>query len=132
MKKNTRAGRWNLVTVWKQQQSIKLNLEASADERCQFLAKSITDRQSNWTRKFAPTHEAQIAKTVVLTTSESAAPFHPTVTTDPPSLSPRSTRKRVNQYIYDIDVAEQLEHLRTLQVQGTWLQWSRAHAPRSF
>ena len=123
----------NLVTVWKQQQSIKLNLlEASADKRCQFLAKSISDRQSNWARKFAPAREAQIAKTVVLANSESAAPFHPTVTTDPP-LSPRSTRKRVNQYIHDIDVAEQLEHLRTLQVQGKWLQWSeRMHQDLSW
>ena len=123
----------NLVTVWKQQQSIKLNLlEASADKRCQFLAKSISDRQSNWARKFAPAREAQIAKTVVLANSERAAPFHPTVTTDPP-LSPRSTRKRVNQYIHDIDVAEQLEHLRTLQVQGKWLQWSeRMHQDLSW
>ena len=125
----------NLVTVWKQQQSIKLNLlEASADERCQFLAKSISDRQSNWTRtcQFASAREAQIAKTVVLANSESTAPFHPTFTTDPP-LSPRSTRKRVNQYIHDIDVAEQLEHLRTLQVQGKWLQWSeRMHQDLSW
>ena len=59
----------NLVTVCNL-------LEASADERCQFLAKSINDRQSNWTRKLAPAREAQIAKTVVLENSESAAPFH--------------------------------------------------------
>ena len=29
------------------------------------------------------------------------------------------------QYVHDIDVAEQLDHLRTLQLQGRWLDWSR-------
>ena len=48
-------------------------------------------------------------------------PAAPSVDRPPPS--PRTIRKRVNQYIHDIDIAEQLDHLRTFQLQGRWLDW---------
>ena len=79
-----------------------------------------------------PLMKLTLPKRWSLRTRKVQPPFHPTVTMDPP-LSPRSTRKRVNQYIHDIDVAEQLEHLRTLQVQGKWPQWSeRMHQDLSW
>ena len=117
----------NLITLWKQQQHIKLSLlESSSDERCRLIAEDLARRQSEWTRKFAPAREAQIAKTVVISNSAQTTAFDPaapSVDRSPPS--PRTIRKRVNQYIHDIDVAEQLDHLRTLQLQGRWLDWSR-------
>ena len=119
----------NLITLWKQQQHIKLSLlESFSDERCRLIAEDLARRQSEWTRKFAPAREAQIAKTVVISNSAQTTAFDlaaPSVDRPPPS--PRMIRncKRVNQYIHDIDVAEQLDHLRTLQLQGRWLDWSR-------
>ena len=117
----------NLITLWKQQQHIKLSLlESSSDERCRLIAEALARRQSEWTRKFAPAREAQIAKTVVISNSAQTTAFDPAApSVDRPPPSPRTIRKRVNQYIHDIDVAEQLDHLRTLQLQGRWLDWSR-------
>ena len=117
----------NLITLWKQQQHIKLSLlESSSDERCRLIAEDLTRRQSEWTRKFDPAREAQIAKTVVISNSAQTTAFDPAApSVDRPPPSPRTIRKRVNQYIHDIDVAEQLDHLRTLQLQGRWLDWSR-------
>ena len=66
--------------------------------------------------------EAQITKTFVISTSAQTTDFDPAA----PSVDRAPTiRKRLNQYIHDIDVAEQLDHLRTLQLQGRWLEWSR-------
>ena len=51
--------------------------------------------------------------------------FDPTAgTTGGPPLSPQTIRKQENKYIHDIDVAEQLEHLQKLQLQGRWIDWS--------
>ena len=86
----------------------------------------MTRRQSKWTRKFAPAREAQCAKTVIVSNSAQMTAFDPTAgTTDAPPLSPQAIRKQVNKYIRDIDVAEQLEHLRKLQLQGKWIDWSK-------
>ena len=64
--------------------------------------------------------------TVVISNSAQTTAFDPAApSVDRPPPSPRTIRKRVNQYIHDIDVAEQLDHLRTLQLQGRWLDWSR-------
>ena len=117
----------NLITLWKQQQHIKLSLlESSSDERCRLIAEDLARRQSEWIRKFAPAREAQNAKTVVISNSAQTTAFDPAApSVDRPPPSPRTIRKRVNQYIHDIDVAEQLDHLRTLQLQGRWLDWSR-------
>ena len=117
----------NLVTLWKQQQHIKLSLlESSSDERCRLIAEQVAQRQSKWTRKFAPAREAQCAKTVVVANSAQMTVFDPTTrSADVPPLSPRSVRKKVNQYIREIDVAEQLERLQKLQLQGRWIEWSK-------
>ena len=117
----------NLITLWKQQQHIKLSLlESSSDERCRLIAEDLARRLSKWTRKFAPAREAQIAKTVVISNSTQTTAFDPAApSVDRPPPSPRAIRKRVNQDIHDIDEAEQLDHLRTLQLQERWLDWSR-------
>ena len=68
----------------------------------------------------------QITKTVVLSNTAQTTAFNPAVPSvvcPPPSL--KTICKRVNQHIHDIDVAKQLEHLRTLRIQGRWLDWSR-------
>ena len=121
----------NLVTLWKQQQHIRLSLlESSSDERYRLIADLVTRRQSKWTRKFAPAEEAQCTKTVIVSNSAQMTAFDPTAgTTDAPPLSPQTIRKQVNKYIRDIDVAEQLEHLRKLQLQEKWIDWSNHMHP---
>ena len=67
-------------------------------------------------------HQCTINKTVVISISVQTTAFDPaapSVDRPPPSL--RTIHKRVNQYIHDIDEAGQLDHLRTLQLQGCWL-----------
>ena len=102
----------NLVTLWKQQQNVKINiLESSTDPRCQALAANICERQKQWSRKFAPAVSAACARTVVEANE---------------GTQTRNTiRKKVNKYIKDIDVGEQLRHLQELRVQGRWLEWSK-------
>ena len=91
----------NLITLWKQQQHIKLSLlESSSDERCRLIAEDLARRQSEWTRKFAPARETEIAKTVVISNSAQTTAFDPAApSVDRPPPSPRTIRKRVNQYI---------------------------------
>ena len=98
----------NLITPWKQQQYIKLCLLSSTlDECCWLIAEYLARWQSEWTRKFTLAREAQIAKTVVLSNSTQTTAFDPAApSVDHPPPSPRTIRKRVNQYIHDIDVAE--------------------------
>ena len=58
--------------------------------------------------------------------------------TDPPSLIQHTTaerkqqakqqqpiRRQGNSYIKDLDIGSQLDHLKALQVQGRWLEWSQ-------
>ena len=97
-----------------------------SEKRCRLIAEDLARQQSEWTRKFAPAREAQIAKTVVISNSAQTTAFDPVaLSVDRAPPSPRTIRKQVNQYIHDIDVAEQLDHLRTIQLQGRWLDWSR-------
>ena len=64
-------------------------------------------------------------RSVVISNSEQTTAFDPAApSVHRPPPSPRTISKRVNQSIHDIDVA-QLDHLRSLQLWGRWLDWSR-------
>lgn len=127
----------NLVTLWKQQQHIKLSLlQTSPDPRCQSLYESIYHRQEKWLRKFAPAVEAECARTVVIASlqaeTQNMAPLAaPCQKPQRPfsrsqnRVQDRVVRHGVNSYIREIDVAQQLERLRSLQVQGRWLEWTQ-------
>ena len=63
---------------------------------------------------------------VIISNSEQTTAFDPAApSVHRPPPSPRTIRKRVNQSIHDIHVAQQLNQLRTLQLWGRWLDWSR-------
>ena len=50
----------SLTTLWKQQQHVKFNLlQTSLDPRCKSVAAVICKRQEHWSRKFAPTVDAE-------------------------------------------------------------------------
>ena len=117
----------NLETLWKQQQHIRLSLlHSSTDHRCKAVLEIICKRQGSWTKKFAPAVLFQGVQTVVESN------------TDPPSLIQHTTaerkqqtkqqqpiRRQGNSYIKDLDIGSQLGHLKSLQVQGRWLEWSQ-------
>ena len=117
----------NLETLWKQQQHIRLSLlHSSTDHRCKAVLEIICKRQGSWTKKFAPAVLFQCVQTVVESN------------TDPPSLIQHTTaerkqqtkqqqpiRRQGNSYIKDLDIGSQLDHLKSLQVQGRWLEWSQ-------
>ena len=116
-----------LETLWKQQQHIHLSLlHSSTDHRCKAELEIICKRQGSWTKKFAPAVLFQCVRTVVESN------------TDPPSLIQHTTaereqqvkqqqpnRRQGNGYIKDLDISSQLDHLKSLQVQGRWLEWSQ-------
>ena len=116
----------SLTTLWKQQQHVKFNLlQTSLDPRCKSVAAVICKRQEHWPRKFAPTVLAENCRTIVEANNQTDDSRTATLTSvQPPPLRHRDVRRKVNTYIRDIDVAEQLEKLRTLQIQGRWLEWS--------
>ena len=122
----------NLCTFWKQQQGVKFEfLRKSLDPRCRKLHDIILARQGKWKRRFAPAVEVACATTVV--ESNTAAMSRPSsirqglgfssnTSTSPPSNS--TLRHQVSSHLRAIDVEEQLSRLKTLQLQGRWLEWS--------
>ena len=119
----------NLETLWKQQQNIKLSLlRSSGDHRCQDVLELICQRQGSWTKKFAPAVLSQCAQTVAEANIDPPAAQvlcpESTQSQPPARQQTQSVRRRANKYIRDLDVGSQLEHLRSLQVQGRWLEWS--------
>lgn len=116
----------SLTTVWKQQQHVKFNLlQTSLDPRCKSLAAIICKRQDRWSRKFAPVVLAEDCRVIVEANCQIVESQNATLPSPQhPPLSHRDVRRKVNSYIRDIDVTEQLDKLRTLQMQGRWLEWS--------
>ena len=118
-----------LPTFWKQMQAVRLDLlRHSADPRCCRLYDMLVRRQSRWARKYPPAVEHACAATVV----DANPPASSTQSTQQ-SLRPREPRlddrrqrprKRILNIIRDIDIEEQLAKLRTLQIQGRWLEWT--------
>ena len=115
----------NLITLRKQQQHIRLRLlESSSNGRCWLIASLVTRRQSNWTRKFTPAREAQCAKTVIsVSNSAQMTAYDPTAGNNWRSASFPTDFSETGKYkyIHDIDVAEQLQYNRKLQLQGRWI-----------
>ena len=114
----------NLETLWKQQQIIKLSLLRSSDDhRCQDVLELICQRQGSLTKKFAPAVVSPFAQTVAEANIDPPAAQmlcpERTEWCEPPVRQPtQSVRWQANKYIRDLDVGSQLEHLRSLQVQG--------------
>ena len=124
----------NLCTYWKQQQGVKFELlRNSADPRCRKLHATVLARQGSWRKRFAPAVEVACASTVVqsnLTTAsrppssarEGLGLSKPTNSQTHPSSA--TLRQRLSSHLRVIDVEEQLSRLKTLQLQGRWLEWS--------
>ena len=124
----------NLCTYWKQQQGVKFELlRNSADPRCRKLHATVLARQGSWRKRFAPAVEVACASTVVqsnLTTAsrppssvrEGLGLSKPTNSQTRPSSA--TLRQRLSSHLRVIDVEEQLSRLKTLQLQGRWLEWS--------
>ena len=124
----------NLCTYWKQQQGVKFELlRNSADPRCRKLHATVLARQGSWRKRFAPAVEVACASTVVqsnLTTAsrppssvrEGLGLSKPANSQTRPSSA--TLRQRLSSHLRVIDVEEQLSRLKTLQLQGRWLEWS--------
>ena len=122
----------NLCTYWKQQQGVKFELlRNSADPRCRKLHATILARQGSWRKRFAPAVEVACPSTVVqanLTTVSRPPSFtreglglsKPTNSQIRPSSA--ALRQRLSSHLRVIDVEEQLSKLKTLQLQGRWLE----------
>ena len=123
-------GRFRRATVRKRRifsssRNVEVSITSRFDQKHKLPEESRNSLGSTefW---FSARQEAQFAKTVVLSKSEKTTalePAMPAVDRSPPS--PRTIRKRVNQYNPDIDVIERLEDLCTLQLYGLWLDWSK-------
>ena len=85
-------------------------------------------KQGSWTKKFAPAVLCQCAQTVAEANIDPPAAqvlcAESTQSQPPARQQTQSVRRRANKYIRDLDVGSQLEHLKSLQVQGRWLEWS--------
>ena len=119
-----------LCTFWKQGVMFNL-LRKSLDPRCRKLHNIILARQGKWKRRFAPDVEVSRATTVVEynmaamnrpSSVHQGLGFSSNTSTSPPSNS--TLRHQVSSHLRAIDVEEQLSRLKTLQLQGRWLEWS--------
>ena len=124
----------NLCTYWKQQQGVKFELlRTSTDPRCRKLYTVILARQGSWRKRFAPAVEVACASTVIQANQsavgkpassarEGLGLSRPSPNQNRPSNA--TLRRCLSSYLRVIDVEEQLSHLKTLQLQGRWLEWS--------
>ena len=117
----------SIVTYWKQMQLVRLDiLKHSADVRCCRLYDNLLQRQSTWSRKFPAAVEHACATTVVEANPTPASPQN-LLTSESESRSLQrhpSDRKRLLNWVSDIDTEQQLAKLRTLEIQGRWLEWT--------
>ena len=117
----------SIVTYWKQMQLVRLDiLKHSADVRCCRLYDNLLQRQSTWSRKFPAAVEHACATTVVEANPTPTSPQN-LLTSESESRSLQthpSDRKRLLTWVSDIDTEQQLAKLRTLEIQGRWLEWT--------
>ena len=117
----------SIVTYWKQMQLVRLDiLKHSADVRCCRLYDNLLQRQSTWSRKFPAAVEHACATTVVEANPTPASPQN-LLTSESESRSMQrhqSDRKRLLTWVSDVDTEQQLAKLRTLEIQGRWLEWT--------
>ena len=101
-------------------------LKHSADVRCCRLYDNLLQRQSTWSRKFPAAVEHACATTVVEANPTPASPQN-LLTSESESRSlqrHQSDRKRLLTWVSDVDTEQQLAKLRTLEIQGRWLEWT--------
>ncbi|XP_065191376.1 uncharacterized protein LOC135822521 isoform X1 [Sycon ciliatum] len=117
-----------LPTVWKKCQSIKWHiLRSSGDARMRALYTLRRSKDAKLTKRYAATIELECAEASVGSGTlrpPSSSSHRAGLGAPAPKQRSKPPRKDLLQTFEEINAQEQILRLKTLQVQGKWLEWT--------
>ena len=117
----------HLPTVWKKCQTIKWHLlRTSRDDRMRALYQLRQTKDVGLTRRYAPTVELECAQASLGDRKSQKPPPAPRagLGTCPPRHFSKPPRKELLDTFQVIEAEAQISKLKSLQIQGKWLEWS--------